>query len=292
VPEIHHNGETGPMTQGKSLHPDKLEAILQWNNDPCGLVDGLSPDDAAYWLGVDAHRYGTYAPWMQETFGFDRFPGKRLLEIGFGLGSDLMQFVRGGCEAHGIDLTPRHVELTRRRFCAAGMRAHLTQGDAEFLPYASEAFDIVYSFGVLHHTPDMPAALSEIHRVLQPGGTLILAVYHRYSLVIAWKILVDGILRGELFKSDWRTFMSRIEQRHDINPARPLVNLYSRSDLKRLLNRFSSVNYLIRHAPSTIVRRTDNHLKAAAKRLLGRLQSCNELLSRWFGWYLIAVARK
>lgn len=196
-------------------HSDKLEAISQWNNDPCGAVDGLDPDSRVYWERVDANRYDRYAPWMRETMGFDRYPGKRVLEVGFGLGSDLMQFARGGSEVYGVDLTPRHVELASRRFLAFGMQAYLVLGDAECLQYRSESFDVVYSFGVLHHTADMRAAVGEIYRVLRRGGIVFLVVYRRHSVPAAWKLVVEGILKGQLFVTDWRTLLSSLEGRPD-----------------------------------------------------------------------------
>ena len=203
------------MIETKSLHPDKLEAIRKCENDPCGASRSLDPDSRAYLEWVEVERYEHYARWMRETFGFDRFPDKRVLEVGFGLGSDLMHFGRGGSEVYGVDLTPRHVELASRRFLAFGMQAYLVLGDAECLQYRSESFDVVYSFGVLHHTADMRAAVGEIYRVLRRGGIVFLVVYRRHSVPAAWKLVVEGILKGQLFVTDWRTLLSSLEGRPD-----------------------------------------------------------------------------
>lgn len=279
------------MIEPRTLHPDKVETIRQWDNDPCGLLEGLAPDDPAYWLRVEANRYQAYAPWIRSTLGFNRYPGRRVLEVGFGLGTDLMQFARAGSEVYGIDLVPRHIELARRRFRAFHMRARLARADVECLPYASESFDVVYSFGVLHHTPDMRAALREIYRVLRTGGVLIMAVYHRDSLQMAWKVVVEGLLQRRLFSMDWRKFMSRIEQRDALNTAAPLVRVYSRSALRRLLSPFAQTSIMVQHGFSLCETGSEGCLKRTAKRMLNRVFA-SKVMVRRFGWYLIATATK
>jgi ubiquinone/menaquinone biosynthesis C-methylase UbiE len=271
------------------LHPDKVEAIRQWNLDPCGAVDGLEPNTTGYWTKVDDERYASYASWMPDVFGFSRYPGKRVLEIGFGQGTDLMQFARGGSKVFGVDLTPRHVELTSLRFRAFDMKARLMFGDAEQLPFENESFDVVYSFGVLHHTPAMQKALDEVHRVLRPGGTAIISVYHKYSVVMAWKILVEGLLKRELFRDSWRQFMSKIEYRADPGSATPLVRVYSRGDLRRMFSRFRALHLSTHHTGLRAL--SKDQVNSTVTRLALRVLSDKALESR-FGWYLVAKATK
>jgi ubiquinone/menaquinone biosynthesis C-methylase UbiE len=83
----------------------------------------------------------------------------------------------------GIDLTSRGIECTRIRFDLFNLRSKLLVADAETLPFASESLDIVYSWGVLHHTPRTEDAVREVARVLRPGGMARIMIYHRYSLV-------------------------------------------------------------------------------------------------------------
>src|SRR5919106_3926207 len=101
-----------------ALAEEKLRAREQWGQDPCG-----AEYDREHELGtreffdeIERHRYSEYAPWMPRLMGFHDFRGKRLLEIGCGMGTDLLQFARGGARCVGIDLTPRSVEITRHRF--------------------------------------------------------------------------------------------------------------------------------------------------------------------------------
>jgi ubiquinone/menaquinone biosynthesis C-methylase UbiE len=108
--------------------------------------------------------------------------GSRLLEIGCGMGSDLLQLARRGLNVTGVDLTDAGIELARKRFSIYGQQADLRVADAESLPFAEMSFDVVYSFGVLHHTPDTPRSIREVHRVLKPGGKAFIMLYYRPSL--------------------------------------------------------------------------------------------------------------
>src|SRR5262245_47512723 len=96
----------------------KARAREQWGANPCGahVARDLDFGTREYFDAIEAHRYQVYAPWMHDQVGFERFSGKRLLEIGCGTGTDLLQFARGGADVTGLDLTPRSIEIARRRF--------------------------------------------------------------------------------------------------------------------------------------------------------------------------------
>ncbi|HEX8184617.1 MAG TPA: class I SAM-dependent methyltransferase, partial [Blastocatellia bacterium] len=128
----------------------------QWGKNPCGahVARDYEFGTREYFDLIEEYRYQEYAPWMKDALGFDRFSGKRVLEIGCGTGTDLLQFARGGAYVTGIDLTPRSIEIARRRFEVYGLKGEFAIGDAENLAFPDESFDAVYSFGVLHHTPD------------------------------------------------------------------------------------------------------------------------------------------
>ena len=100
-----------------------------------------------------------------------------------GLGTDHVQFARAGADLHGIDLTERGVELVRRRLELEDLSSDLRVADAEALPFADDSFDIVYSWGVLHHTPDTARAIAEAVRVTRPGGRLCIMLYSRHAWV-------------------------------------------------------------------------------------------------------------
>lgn len=106
-------------------------------------------------------------------------PGRKVLDVGCGVGFWVGQFCKRGAQVHACDLTERAVEITRRRLQLFGLQADVQLGNAEQLPYPDASFDHVNCQGVIHHTPNPQACVAEFHRVLRPGGTLCLSVYYK-----------------------------------------------------------------------------------------------------------------
>ena len=138
---------------------------------------------------VEAHRYAL-EPHIKEIVGFERWSGKDVLEAGCGIATDGMQFVRAGARYTGMDFSPSALSLAQHRFGMAGKDVRLEQGSIAELPFPDESFDLVYSNGVIHHLPETQRVVDEFHRVLRPGGTAIVMVYHRDSLNYFFTIMV------------------------------------------------------------------------------------------------------
>jgi len=136
---------------------------------------------AEYCKAALDHRYGLY-PFIPEFVDFSTWAGKRVLEVGCGQGADLSQFALAGASTYGCDLTSKHCHISRAFVSTVGGRVAIAQADARVLPYPSNSFDLVYSFGVLLLIEDLDTAIAEVHRVLKPGGTVIVMFYNRQSL--------------------------------------------------------------------------------------------------------------
>ena len=116
-------------------------------------------------------------------FDYERFRGKRVLEIGCGMGCMASQWASHGADITAVDLNPVAIEKTIRRFELFGLKGDIREVDAETLPFADATFDLVYSWGVIHHTPGIEQAAREMFRVLKPGGRLALMLYNRNSVL-------------------------------------------------------------------------------------------------------------
>ena len=136
----------------------------------------------------EEERYSTY-PWLYDAAEFRKHSGERILEVGCGTGSDLLQFAKHGAIATGIDLTAKHVELARERL---GDLAVIQRADMRCLPFADGAFDYVYSHGVLMYSDEPEKIVREIYRVLQPGGRFNVHVYAFWSYFALWRFLRYG----------------------------------------------------------------------------------------------------
>jgi ubiquinone/menaquinone biosynthesis C-methylase UbiE len=265
-----------------SLTAANEASIRLWTDRPCGALDGFDENSLAHFEAVERDRYENYAPWMREFFNFGSFAGKKVLEVGVGLGTDLVQFAKGGADVSGIDITQRHLALAARNFEVRGMHANLQYAAAAAIPFESESFDVVYSFGVLHQTDNTVRSISECHRVLKPGGELILGMYHRYSFFHAYTIFINGFLRGKLRRLGYRGLMSMIQTGADGVTVAPLVKTYSRSQLRNILEDFSQVRFDIRHLTPANFGAFRHFVPA----------SLAEGAGKYVGWFILARAIK
>lgn len=152
-----------------------------WNLASCGERIYLKDFTKEDYLFQAEQRYKLEP---QLRFGeFPKFRGKKTLEIGVGLGADHQQLAESGALLTGIDLTERAIEHTKRRFEIFGLTSNLLIADAEALPFEDGSFDAVYSWGVIHHSPNTEKAVKEIYRILKHGGFAKIMIYHKFSII-------------------------------------------------------------------------------------------------------------
>lgn len=159
-----------------------------WQDHACGdaQVGGLRGrfrgEYEDFFASYDQFRYRNerHLPPCLDGLGVS---GRQVLEIGLGEGADSEQLIRRGARWSGVDLTAESVERVRTRLALRELpHEELRQGSVLDLPFADDSFDLVFSHGVLHHVPDISKAQQEIHRVLRPGGELVIMMYARWSL--------------------------------------------------------------------------------------------------------------
>lgn len=286
----------------------KEEVREYWERHPnaVNIGTGLIHGSKEFFEAIERHRY-TAEPCLQEMAQFSRWREKRVLEIGCGIGTDLRQFSRGGAKVVGLDLTVEGVRMAKKGFAVFGLSGDFVVADAEALPFVSDAFDLIYSNGVIHHTPDLAAAVSEIHRVVKTGGESLIMVYHRNSyfvrvivqaiLIPAIRILLrlfpHGILPRWLrlpagIKNIYRIAFEKGFSRETVFAAstdlsmpgagnsNPLSRAYSRRDAARIFSEFTTCKSYVRQL---------YHLKFLPPGL-------RHWIERRAGWFLFARAVK
>jgi len=263
------------------------EAQKTWAASPTGWTSakGETPGTREFFDKARHFRDTIEQPWLGDVVDFESARGKRVLEIGFGPGYDALKFMQAGADYSGIDITTENVDRTRKHLSYFNLSPDVRQGDAEHSPYSDGSFDLVYSNGVLHHIPDLTAALGEIRRVLKPDGRLSILMYHRNSVFYVGLVL-SHFITGRFFRESLRDRRSRIE--HTTADAKPIVNVYSRRELRGLLTR---AGFNVQHIAARKVTPDDFPGAGrfpAAVRLIP--QSSLDLLGQYAGWYLIATA--
>jgi SAM-dependent methyltransferase len=209
-----------------------------WNEASCGESLLLPSTDK---VGFDTQASERYRlePYIVDFAQFSASGGARVLEIGVGLGADHQRFAAAGAQLTGVDLTDRAVTHTRRRLALYGLASDLQVADAENLPFDSQAFDNVYSWGVLHHSPNTPKAILEVHRVLRNGGHARIMIYHTWSMVGLMLWLRYALLRFRPFTSMAEIYSRYLEspgtKAYTVAEARKLFDAFSRVEIRTVL---------------------------------------------------------
>jgi ubiquinone/menaquinone biosynthesis C-methylase UbiE len=156
----------------------RIEQVLfHWNSHPLFSYEVADIGSSDYFSRVDAIKRNDVERFALNYWEFERFAGKKVLDIGCGPGWLAVQYAKAGADVTAVDLTERAVELTRAYLQQYGLSATVHVGNAESLPFESSAFDFVASSGVLHHTPDTQKAFREAFRVLKPNGIAKITLY-------------------------------------------------------------------------------------------------------------------
>lgn len=219
----------------------KERVRAHWEAEPCGSsLARAEPGTREFYAEVERERY-RLEPYIHDFAQFERWHGRDVLEVGVGLGTDFVRFARAGARATGVDLTEAAVAAVRRRLDLEGLAAEVLVGDAERLPFADGSFDLVYSYGVLHHTPDTARAVMELRRVLRPDGEARVMLYSRRS----WVALGAWLRWGFALGRPWVT-ISRVLAEHLESPG---TKAYTDEELQTLFRGFSDVEISRRVTP-------------------------------------------
>ena len=296
------------MSEENSKLKERVRAF--WQEHPCGTkFADVEPGSRRFYELVEEHRY-TKEWHIPAAAGFANSKNLSVLEIGCGLGTDGAQFAIAGANYTGVDLTQASVELAKRRFELFQLPGTFRIADAERLDFPDNSFDLVYSHGVLHHTPDTAGAVREIHRVLRPGGQAMVMLYHRNSYnyrvnismlrrtgvhLLRWKpgIKVVHLLTGEpddaLLEHAQQlqaqpAYLNSEEflSRNTDGAGNPLARVYSRTEARELFKDFAHVElrtYFL----------NKRWLPILGPILPRSLES--QMASRW-GWHLWVYATK
>jgi len=220
-------------TTASSFADVPVEAVRDyWNARPCNVRH--SPKDVGtrdYFDEVEARKYRV-EPHIPKFADFAAWKGKRVLEVGCGIGTDTINFARAGATVTAVDLSDESLQLARRRADVFGLQDRITfhQANAEELTASVlvETYDLVYSFGVIHHTPHPEAAIRQVARYMGPGSTAKIMVYNRWSWKVLWILATYGKMRF------W-DLDRQVANHSEAETGCPVTYTYSRSTARQLL---------------------------------------------------------
>lgn len=260
----------------------KKKTAMHWDRTPCGSrYVPLKQMNKVYFEKQKESRYSDDL-WLVDEIASLNVKGKKVLEVGYGMGTDHLELAKKGGIMHGISITPHDKEITDKRFEIYGYESDTIVGDAENMPYANSSFDFVYSVGVLHHCPDFDKSLKEIYRVLKPGGEAYIAVYNRDSVFFWWTLFFCGwILNPKFWKYTLKQRISLLEYPND--DPNLVVKLFTKKQFIAKLRemKFTVKSIKIRH----LTRDSIAYNKFFSDKFICKMEKKG-------GWYLIARVKK
>jgi ubiquinone/menaquinone biosynthesis C-methylase UbiE len=219
---------------------------------------------------LDAYRFDKLH-YLPKVVDFAGFRGQSLLEVGCGIGTDLVRFAKGGAVCTGVDLSRTAIDLARKNFDLHGVQAALQVGNGEALAFPDDSFDVVYAHGVLQYTADAARLVRECHRVVRPGGRGIFMVYNRHG----WLNVMSKVMRVELEHGD-----------------APVLKLFTAAEFRQLLAPFSDARIVPERFP--VVSKLHKGWKATLYNgvFVGAFNALPPSLVRRWGWHLMGLCVK
>lgn len=270
-----------------------LEVMIErvreyWDRRPCNIRHSPAPiGTREYSDEVEARKYFV-EPHIPRFAQFERWRGKRVLEIGCGIGTDTLNFARAGASVTAVDISEESLRVARQRLAASGLgNVVFCQANAEDLDQVVRpgAYDLVYSFGVIHHTPRPERVMEQIRRhYTAPGSTVKVMVYHRYSWKVLWIMLAQG--HGAF----WR-LGALVARYSEAQTGCPITYTYSRRGVRRLFEGFKITDLWVDHIFPYRIRDYLRYRYVKVWYFRYMPVALFRWLERHLGWHLCVTAR-
>jgi len=261
-----------------------------WNSRPCNIRHSPKPVGTREYFDEVEYRKYFVESHIPRFAGFERWKGKNVLEIGCGIGTDSISFARHGAHVTAVDLTEKSLEVARQRAQVFGLedRIRFIQANAEKLSDSvpSAPYDLVYSFGVIHHTPHPASVIQEIRKYVTPESTVKIMVYNRWSWKVLWILFIYGKCR--FWKLD-----RLIAEYSEAQTGCPVTYSYSRKEGRRMLEEqgFRVTDVMVDHI---FPYRIPEYVQYQYKKVWyfrWMPKTLFRALERTFGWHLCLTAK-
>ncbi len=260
-----------------------------WDRRPCNIRHSPLPvGTREYFDQVEERKY-LVEPHIPAFADFARWEGKRVLEIGCGIGTDTMNFARAGAVVTAADLSGESIRVASQRAEVYGLADRITfvNTDAESMEGIPDepAYDLVYSFGVIHHTPHPRRVLEQARRRLRPTGSLKIMVYNLRSWKVAGIVLKEG--RGRFWDAD-----RLVANNSEAQTGCPVTFTYTRRSAEQLVTDagFQVTEVYVDHIFPYRVKDYVEYRYRKAFPFNALPPSASRALERHFGWHLMLTA--
>ena len=272
--------------QFKQIPVDKVQQF--WDKNPCNVRHSPSKiGTKKYFAEVEKRKYFV-EPHIPKFAEFQKWKGKKVLEIGCGIGTDTISFARAGAQVAAVEISKKSLELAKKRAKVYGLQNKIQfyLANAEELSkiVPVEPYVLIYSFGVIHHTPHPEKVIAEIKKYTHKNTIIKIMIYHRFAFKVLWILLKFG--KGAFWKLD-----ELIANHSEAATGSPVTYVYSKAQAKKLLRDFKIIDMKVDHIfPYSIPDyRKYRYKKVLYFRLLPK--ALFHLLETRFGWHLLITAK-
>jgi SAM-dependent methyltransferase len=244
-----------------------------WNDRPCNIRhSNKNVGTKEYFEEVTKRKYFV-EPHIPSFAQFEKYKGKDILEVGCGIGTAAQSFIENGANYIGIDLTDSAIQLAKKRLEVFNLKGDLFIGNIEEInDIKNKKFDLVYSFGVLHHTPDISKAISNIYNMLKEEGEFKLMLYAKNS----WKYfeIIEGF------------------DQYEAQNGVPIANVYTQEEVKHLLKDFKDISIYQTHIFPYKIEEYKNYIYKKKDYFESMPDELFKCLEKYLGWHLCITCKK
>lgn len=259
-----------------------------WDRRPCNIRHSKSKiGTKKYFDEVEKRKYFV-EPHIPKFAQFNKWKGKKVLEIGCGIGTDTVSFAEAEAQVTAVEISKKSLDLTRKRVKIYGfeerVKFYLTNAEELSTVVPIQPYDLIYSFGVIHHTPHPEKVTQEIKKYTHKNTIIKVMIYYRYSWKVLWMLINFG--KGAFWKLN-----ELIAIHSEAATGSPVTYVYSKKQAKELLKDFEVTEMLIEHIfPYSILDyRNYQYKKVWYFRFLPR--PIFRFLETHFGWHLLITAK-
>lgn len=269
---------------------DLLQQVKDfWDRRPCNIRHSRLEVGTPEYFHEVAHRRYFVEPHIPEFAQFDRWKGKKVLEIGCGIGTDTINFARAGADVTAVEFSERSLEIAKRQTEIFGLqdrvRFHLVNAEEMSKVVPVEPYDLVYSMGVIHHTPSPEKVFDEIIKYSNSETEIRVMLYSKWSWKVLWIILKFG--RGAFWNAK-----SLVRTYSEAQTGCPVTHYYSFRDIRRLLRGFQILDIRKAHIFPYVIEKYINYEYVLEWYFAWMPDLLFRLLSKILGWHTLVVARR
>ena len=251
-----------------------IDAVYNfWNDRPCNIKHSDKDIGTKEYFEEVTKRKYLVESHIINFANFPKYKNKNVLEVGCGIGTAAQSFIENGAIYTGLDLSDKSIEIAKKRLEVFNLNGNLFKENIEEVDNINDTeFDLIYSFGVLHHTPDIKKSIQNIHKMLKTGGEFKMMLYAKQSL--KYFEIIEGL------------------DQYEAQSGVPIANVYTKEDVCELLKDFKDITIEQAHIFPYKIEKYKNYIYEKKEYFEVMPKELFDCLEKHLGWHLLISCNK